>query len=77
MKKLNKKFKIYINYKTFNALIILNRNISLLIKKTLLKLYIIKIYNKYNIIITFNEIRVKKNNKKKSLFLLNINFVNI
>ena len=77
MKKLNKKFKIYINYKIFNAFIIFNRNISSLIKKTLFKFYIIKIYNKFDIIAAFNEIRIKKNYKKKSLFLLNINFTNI
>ena len=76
-KKLNKKFKIYINYKIFKVFIIFNRNISLLIKETLFKFYIIKIYNKFDIIIIFNEIPVKKNYKKKSRFLLNINFTNI
>ena len=60
VKKLDKGFKIYINYKIFNALIIPNCNISLLIKKTLFKLYIIKIYNKFDIIIIYNEIRIKK-----------------
>ena len=68
VKKLNKIFKIYINYKIFNVFIIFNRNMSLLIKKTLFKFYIIKIYNKFDIIITFNEIRVKKNYKKKIAF---------
>ena len=77
MKKSNRGLKIYINYKTFNAFIILNRNISSLIKETLFKFYIIKIYNKFNIIVIFNEIRIKKNYKKKSFFLLNINFTNI
>ena len=43
----------------------------------LFKLYIIKIFNKFDIIIIFNEIRVKKNYKKKSRYLLNINFINI
>ena len=76
MKKLNKEFKIYVNYRIFNALIIFNRNTSPLIKKTLFKLYIIKIYNKFDIIIIFNEIRIKKNYKKKKN-LLNINFTNI
>ena len=77
VKKLNKKLKIYINYKVFNIFIIFNRNISLLIKETLFKLYIIRIYSKFDIIIIFNEIRVKKNYKKKSPFLLNINYTNI
>ena len=74
MKKLNKEFKIYINYKIFNALIIFNRNILLLIKKTLSKFYIIKIYNKFDIIIIFNEIRIKKNYKKKTAFLVKYKF---
>ena len=64
VKKPNKEFKVYINYKIFNAFIILNRNISLFIKERLFKLYIIKIYNKFIIIIIFNEIRIKKNYKK-------------
>ena len=64
VKKLNKRLKIYINYKILNIFIILNRNISLLIKKILFKFYIIKIYNKFDIITTFNEIRIKKNYKK-------------
>ena len=56
VKKLNREFKIYINYRIFNAFIVSNRNISLLIKKTLFKFYIIRIYNKFDIIIIFNEI---------------------
>ena len=68
VKKLNKKLKIYINYKVFNALIILNYNTSLLIKKTLFKFYIIKIYNEFDIIIIFNEIRIKKDYKKNRVF---------
>ena len=74
MKKFNKKLKIYINYKIFNVFIILNRNILLLIKETLFKLYIIKIYNKFDIIATFNEIRVKKSYKKKTAFLIKYKF---
>ena len=77
VKKPNKKFRVYVNYRILNALIIFNRNISSLIKETLFKLYIVKIYNKFDIIITFNEIRVKKSYKKKTPFLLNINFTNI
>ena len=70
MKKLDRGLKIYINYKIFNALIIPNRNISSLIKKTLFKLYIVKIYNKFNIIAIFNEIRFKKGYKKKIAFFI-------
>ena len=74
MKKSNKKLKIYINYKTLNALIIPNRNIPPLIKETLFKFYIIKIYNKFDIIAIFNEIRVKKDYKKKTAFLIKYRF---
>ena len=74
MKKSNKELKIYINYKIFNALTILNRNISSLIKKTLFKLYIIRIYNKFDIIATFNEIRVKKDYKEKIAFFIKYEF---
>ena len=74
VKKLNKEFKIYVNYRIFNIFIILNRNILLLIKETLFKLYIIKIYNKFNIIIIFNEIRVKKGYKEKIIFLIKYKF---
>ena len=74
VKKLNKRFKIYINYRIFNVYIIFNRNISLLIKKTLFKFYIIKIYNKFDIIIIFNEIRIKKNYKKKITFFIKYKF---
>ena len=74
MKKLDKKLKIYINYRIFNAFISFNRNISPLIKKTLFKFYIIKIYNKFDIIIIFNEIRVKKDYKKKIIFFIKYKF---
>ena len=74
MKKSNKGFKIYINYKILNAFIIFNRNISSLIKETLFKFYIIRIYSKFDIIATFNEIRVKKGYKKKIAFLIKYKF---
>ena len=56
MKKFDKKLRFYIDYKIFNIFIILNQNVLLLIKKILIKFYAIKIYNKFNIIIAFNEI---------------------
>ena len=70
VKKFNKEFRIYVNYRALNAFIIFNRNISLLIKKILAKLCVIKIYNKFDIIIIFNEIKVKKGYKKKIAFLI-------
>ena len=74
VKKLNKEFKLYVNYRTFNALIIFNRNASLLIKKILIKFYAIRIYNKFDIIIIFNEIRIKKDYKKRIAFLIKYDF---
>ena len=69
IKKLNKDLKICVNYRVLNALVILNRNIFLLIKKTLNKLYIARIYSKFNIIIIFNEIRIRRDYKYKIIFL--------
>lgn len=68
MKKSKKKLKICVDYKTLNVLTIKNRNASSLIKKTLIKLCSIKIYNKFDIIVVFNEIRMKKNDEHKIAF---------
>ena len=73
IKKSDKEFRIYIDYRIFNAFIILNHNISSLIKKILVKLYAAKIYNKFDIIIVFNEIKIKKNHEKKIAFLIKYN----
>ena len=54
---------------TLNALIVLNRNALLLIKKILIKLYVVKIYNKFDIIVIFNKIRIKKEEKHKTTFI--------
>ena len=69
MKKSNKELKLYINYKALNAFIILNKNVLLLIKKTLTNFYATRIYNKFNIIIIFNEIRIKNDYKKKRILI--------
>ena len=47
-----------------------NRNVLLLIRETLIKFYIFKIYNKFDIIIAFNKIKIKKNDKKKTAFFI-------
>ena len=70
VKKSDKEFRICVNYKAFNAFIIFNYNVSLLIKETFAKLCVIKIYNKFDIIIVFNEIKVKKNHEEKIAFLI-------
>ena len=60
IKKFDEKFRVCVDYKTLNVLIIKNRNAFSLIKKTLIKLCLIKIYNKFDIIATFNEIKKKR-----------------
>ena len=68
IKKLNEEFRICIDYRTLNFLIIKNRNTFSLIKEILIKLYVVKIFNKFDIITIFNEIRIKKEMKKKLSF---------
>ena len=70
VKKSDKKLRFYINYRALNALTILNRNILLLIKKILANLYVARIYSKFDIIIIFNEIRIKDNYKERIIFLI-------
>ena len=70
MKKSNKELRFYINYRVLNAFIIFNKNVFLLIKKILTNLCVTRIYNKFDIIIIFNEIRVKDNYKERIIFLI-------
>ena len=70
VKKSDKELRFHVNYRAFNALIIFNRNASSLIKKTLVKFCAIKIYNKFDIIIVFNEIRVREDYKEKMIFFI-------
>ena len=74
IKKLNNELRIYIDYRVFNTLIIKNRNALSLIYKTLIKLYIIKIYNKFDIIVIFNKIKIKEGDKEKTAFFIKYNF---
>ena len=73
IKKLDKELYIYINYRALNALIVKNRNISSLIREIIIKLYDIKIFIKFDIIVIFNKIRIKKDNKEKIVFLTRYN----
>ena len=66
--------RVYVDYKTLNSLIIKNRNILSLIKKILSRLYKAKIYSKFNIIVVFNKIRIKKGYKIKTVFLTRYSF---
>ena len=58
IKKFNKDLRVYVNYRALNTLIILNKNVFLLIKEILVKLYAARIYSKFNIIAIFNKIRI-------------------
>ena len=70
IKKLDDELRIYIDYRILNALTIKNRNVSLLIRNTLVKLYVSRIFIKFDIIIAFNKVRIKKGDKKKIAFLI-------
>ena len=69
IKKSNKDLRVYVNYRALNALIISNKNVSSLIKETLVKLYAARIYSKFNIIAIFNKIRIQRGYKYKTAFL--------
>ena len=70
MKKFENDLKMCVDYRVFNALTIKNRNAFSLIKKTLIRLCSTKIYSKFDIIVAFNEVRIKKKNEKKTTFLI-------
>ena len=63
-----------INYKTFNALTIKNKNVSSFIRETLTRLCSTKYFNKFDIIVVFNEIRMRENDEKKTIFLTRYEF---
>ena len=69
IKKLNEDLRIYIDYQALNALTVKNKNALFFIREIMTRLYIIKIFIKFNIIAAFNKIRIKKENKKKIVFL--------
>ena len=73
IKKFNEKLKFYMNYRILNIFIIFNKNVSFFIKKTLAKFCKIRIYNKFDIIIVFNKIRIKKNYEEKIIFFIKYN----
>ena len=70
VKKLEKELRVCVDYRALNALIIKNRNASSLIRDTLARLCKIKIYSKFDIIATFNEIRMREEDEKKIAFLI-------
>ena len=63
-----KKLRVYVNYRVFNVFTLKNRNVSSFIKNTLTRFCYVKIYNKFDIIVVFNKIRIKENDEKKIAF---------
>ena len=74
IKKSKKDFKVCINYRTLNVLIIKNKNVSSFIRKTLTCLCSTKYFNKFDIIVAFNEIRMRDDDEKKTIFLTRYEF---
>ncbi len=74
IKKFEGELRICINYRVFNTLTIKNRNVFLLIKEILSRLYKIKYYSKFDVIAAFNKIRIKEGDKKKTAFLIRYGF---
>ena len=70
VKKLNENLRICVNYRAFNNITIKNRNVSLLFRNIFVRLCQAKIYNKFDIIIVFNEIRMKFEHEKKITFII-------
>jgi len=61
---------VCVNYKNFNTLTIKNCNTLLLIRKFLQQLYKTKYYSKFDIIVVFNKIQIRFNNKYKTIFII-------
>ena len=70
VKKSNEDLQICVNYRAFNNIIIKNRNVSSLLRDILARLCQVKIYNKFDIIIVFNEVRMKFKHEKKTVFII-------
>ncbi len=62
--------RVCVNYRDFNILTIKNCNTLLLIQKILQQLYKIKYYSKFDIIVVFNKIQIRFNNKYKTIFII-------
>ena len=74
MKKLNNELRICVDYKALNEFIIKNRNAPFLIRDTLAKLCFVKYFSKFDIIVIFNEIRMRHDDKKKTAFFIKYDF---
>lgn len=69
VKKPERGLRVCVNYRVLNALTIKNRNAPPLIKETLARLCSAKIYSKFDIIATFNEVRMREGDEHKTAFL--------
>ena len=56
-------FRLYVDYRGLNKVIIKNRYLFFLIGETLDRLYKVKIFNKFDFKNAFNRLRIKKNDK--------------
>ena len=63
IRKSNKGLRFYVNYRALNAIIIKNQYLLSLIQKTLSRIYKIRIYIIFNIIVVFNKLRMIKKKK--------------
>ena len=70
MKKFDENLKVCVDYRVFNFLTMKNRNTSFLIREILTRLCVVKFYNKFDIIIAFNEIKIREENENKTVFLI-------
>ena len=73
IKKPDGRLRIYIDYRALNILTIKNRNAPPLIRETLARLYVAKVFTKFNIIAAFNKIRIKAGEEEKTAFLIRYN----
>jgi len=62
--------KLYVNYRKFNKLTIMNRYLLPLVYKLWDRFYRVIIFTKFNLRVTFNLIWIKANNKWKIIFRL-------
>ena len=63
IRKLNEDLRFNVNYRIFNIIIIKNRYSLPLIQKTLSRIYKIRIYTIFDIIVVFNKLRMTEKKK--------------
>jgi hypothetical protein len=68
VKKSEEELHFYVNYRVLNAIMIKNRYSLLLIVETLHRLTKVKIFIKINIIVVFNMLRIREENKELTVF---------